>query len=293
MFLSLGPSGLPDPCSLGNWCDPDGCVAGVPVGYGIDIQLGAPIVIPADGTAASDLAISWFYPGGMTIGSGSSACGPGSDFTLQNAHGTGETQADDLGGISAFGGWRVAGSGPTADPVTDAAIFETAFRERVLNVIADSGTGVGLELGIMYGGATNGLKLSAGSGQARLSYEIRAFQDAGVPNLAFAATGLSALPLPGVSVGGAALLVVPDAVLQTTVQLTLGAANPVIEAPGGGWGYPDGMGQFHSTLYGWTPVILDVPPSAVGLDLYSQGGVLHLTDGSAYHTNRVRTSLLP
>jgi hypothetical protein len=102
------------------------------------------------------------------------------------------------------------------------------------------------------------------------------------------------VPLPGVSVGAAALFVVPDAVFQSTFALTLAAANPVIAAPGGGWGYYlEGMAQFYSTLYGWTPVILNVPPTAVGLDLYSQGGVLHLTDGSAHHTNRVRTSLLP
>ncbi|MCZ6596646.1 MAG: hypothetical protein O7B99_03305, partial [Planctomycetota bacterium] len=60
----------------------------------------------------------------------------------------------------------------------------------------------------------------------------------------------------------------------------------------GGIGFGDGAADF-TTSFSGTPVVLAVPVSAVGLDIYSQGGVLHLADLTAYHTNRVRTSLLP
>lgn len=293
VFVSFGPLGLPDPCTLGAACDPNGCFAeggGVPSWY-LKLELSEPIAVPADGTPASDLAITWLYPGGMSIDL-DDPCAAGSDFTLQNIQVTAESQGDDLGGISAFGGRQVAGGGPFADPVTETSQLTPTFSERVLNVIADSGKGDGLELGWTEGGATNALKLSAGSGEARLGYGIRAFQDRDRPNQAFVATSLTPVGPPGVPVAGAALLVGPSPLFATTLASSAASLKSVLPTQGGGIG-DDGIARFYAADERSPALILDVPASAPGLDLYSQGVVWRLEEQTLHATNRVRTSLLP
>ena len=113
-------------------------------------------------------------------------------------------------------------------------------------------------------------------------------------SLLLPATSLSPLPLPGVPLLGASLLIGPDPLFQWTRSLTEASMTSVIGTPAGGFGALDGIARFYPpALPGSTRVVLDVPASAIGLDIYSQGGVLHLADQTAYHTNRVRTSLLP
>ena len=289
VLVSLGPTGLPDPCSLGGIC---GCAPGYLVIITFDPP-GSGIFIPADGGSGSDHATTWLVPGGMVPPQDFAALCDTGDYTFQAVYSTDETQADDVGGISAFSGSQIAGGGPVADPVAFAVHPYPTFAERFLNVLADSGTGLGIERGQNAGGATNGLKLSVGSGAARLSYEVRARQDFGTPNQAFAATSLSPLSLPGASFLGASLLLSPDPLFLATSTLTALAGVPIVEAdPDLKFG-PDGIADFATPFGAGSPVILNLPPTAAGLDLYSQGLVLRLDTLTAAHTNRVRTSLLP
>ena len=156
----IGPSGFGSPCTIApSLCSPGGCgVAGFMPGWVVDLSLGTSpgtgVVLPADGTPASDVAVTYFAPPGMP-GSGG-ACGLG-DYVLQSVYSTDETQADDCAGLSSFSGSAVGGAPGVQDPVTDTPTFALGWREPVLNVVADSGTGLGVELGENGGGALNGL----------------------------------------------------------------------------------------------------------------------------------------
>jgi hypothetical protein len=299
IFVSLGDTGLTDVCS---WpeitCDPPGCPDGSMWSYLFDIRFESSIPIPSNGTPSSDLAVTWFLPGGMAIDYPAADC-PGGDFDLHGTLWTAETQADDAGGFSPLAGIQTAGSGRGPVLVDQAVGWSLTFKERILNVIGDSGNG--FERGGHGGGATNGLRLSVGSGNARISYEVRAAQDLGIPNQAFVGTSLAPLPLPGVPVLGARLLVAPDAAFVGTAGASAASLLPVtdvcLDSDYVCYTPPiDGAADFESPSplsSSGTPLHVPIPASAAGFEVYSQGLVLHTTTLEAFTTNRVRTSLYP
>ncbi len=278
----LGSSGFGNPCTVapslcsppGGTCPPPGFVNG----FLVDIDFGAAgIGVPADGTSASDLATTYFLPGGMTATGG--ACGLG-DYTFQDVHSTDESAADVLGtGLNPFGGFQFSGSGPLPESIVSSLEANLTFRNPMLNPIADSGTGFGLEEGDNGGGAANGLLLPVGSGSATLGVEIRSLQSAGVPNLAVAGASLAPLPAPGIDVFGASLLVTPDTAFRITSGVWQGAVLPMTFVF-------TSEGAFQSAQ-------LPLPSSVAGFDLFLQGFVLDLTSFAGENTNVVRTSLLP
>ncbi len=270
-ILSLGNSGLPPACSVapslcsppGGTCPPPGFVNG----YTLDIEFGNPplelepnVVVPCDGTPASNLAVTYFLPGGMPFS------GPPCDmgmYVLQDTQSNDETNADLAGlGVSRFGGRQIAGQGPTALDLNHIGTYSLRFREKVLNVFADSGTGLGAETpDDNDGGAQNGLALDTSSGNAQLGVKILAKQAADNPNLAFAAASFSpSAPVTLPFVGD--LLVSPDFLFFSTLSVWMGQVQAVVPL------FTE-EGIFASAM-------LAVPPVAAPLDLYLQGGVIDL-----------------
>ncbi len=267
--VTLGNSGFGNPCTVspslctppGGNCPPSGFING----YVTLVTIGSPgVIVPADGTPASDLATTYFVPGGMTTVGGT--CGLG-DYVVQDLHSIDETQVGLPGGENPYGGLQLAGSGPLPEPASSTATASLTFRERVLSAVADSGTGLGIEAG----GAMNGLSLPAGGGASTFGAQLRASRDTGVPNVALAASSLGVVPTPGFAVFGASQLLIPDAVFALTSKVWVGAI---------------GSGTFHA-------VQLPVPAGAVGLDLHTQGFVLHTGTLQGFNTNVVCTSLAP
>lgn len=285
-------------------CPPPGYVTGYIVSFTFGSTVGAGIVVPATGNAAAHLTETIFAPGGMTLTSGApGACGLG-DYILQDTHSTNETQADDLGGISAYGGFATAGA-QVPDAVSESAEWHSNFRERTLNIVGDSGAG--LERGFYGGGATNGLKLPVSTGLARFSYEIRATQDAGVTNVAFAGTAISPVsPIapPGIGILGGRLLVIPDDIFNNTFGITSAAGISVIDVCAAGdpdYIPPTGAGCFTGVVEGAADfagnpgpaaVNIPVPASAAGISAFSQGAVFNLGTFKVKFTNRVTSRFL-
>jgi len=264
--LSFGPSGFPPPCSIvPSLCSPSGgsCPApGFLNGYEIEMVLGASpgsgVVVPADGTSASDLAVTYLITGGMTSTGGT--CGAG-DYVLQQVVSIDETQADDCLGYSSFGGFHVPGTGPIPDAVTSSLEQNVTFREPVLNVVADSGSGV--EQNPIGGGALNGLKLDTSNGLATIGAELRDEGAAGRRGFVF----WSRVPL---AAGSATFLGAP-----MLVPPTLG-----------------GPACFHGPISGaLTTCQIAVAPVPQPVDVYWQGVSIDPVSGVATATNRVRTTL--
>jgi len=281
----IGPSGFGNPCTIvGTLCSPSGgsCPApGFVNGYAVDITLGATpgtgIVLPADGTSASDTATTYFVTGGMT--STGSLCGTG-DYDLQDLHSTDETQADVLGnGFNPSGGFQAAAGGPTSESVASMASGHAAWRGNVTNVVADSGTGLGVEVGSNGGGAMNGRNLSVGGGVATLGVELRDFEAAGAPNLAVVGASLALIPGGFPALGGT-LLVFPDGLFNSTSGIWQGLI---------------GAATFTFTSEGaYQGAQLPVPPTAAGVTLHIQGAVVPLAGALVLDsTNAVSTTLLP
>ncbi len=282
VLVSIGNSGFGNPCTVapslctppGGPCPPIGFVNG----YLVDLQFsstpGTGVVLPADGTSASDTALTYFLAGGMTATGG--VCGMG-DYVLQDVHSTDETQADATGsGVNPFGGFQLAGSGPLAEAVTSMAEGHETYRDPLLNVVADSGLGV--EVGDNGGGALNGLNLSVGGGTATLGVELRSLGSAVTPNVAVVAASLSPLS-PSASVFGAALKIKPDALFLTTSSVWQGSVSATTFV-------------FTSEAV-FSGAQLPVPPVAAGATLYLQGFALDLTTFTGSNTNRVATRLFP
>ena len=279
----LGPSGFGGPCTIApSMCSPGVCPSFI-VGWIVDIQFGVPPAlgsgpsVSALGTSASDLATTWFLHGGMVWGAG--FCTTPSDYTLQDAHSTDETPADPSGlGRNPWGGFQIAGGGPSNEGINSTVEGNVTWREPVLNPIADSGFGLGLEDSDNGGGAQNGFMLGVSSGSARLAVELRDEVGAGVPgNLAFAAASLVPVPLPGATVFGAQVLIAPDPLFALTVKAWQGSVSPItfVFTP---------EGAFESVAF-------SVPPSIAGASLYLQGLTLDPATFGARTTNRVRVRL--
>ena len=272
----IGPSGFGDPCTISpSNCSP--CLPS-PIGWLVDIEFDPPLlpgpIVSALGTSASDLATTWFLPGGMDASGG--PCGVG-DYALQDVHSTDETAADPTGlGLNPWGGFQIGGSGPVAEALSSTVASLVTWREPVLNPVADSGTG--LEKGSHGGGALNGFLLGVSGGGARLAAELRDERGAYANgNLAFVGASFTPLALPGAAVLGAQMLVKPDPLFAATVQVWQGSVNPI---------------TFVFTAEGaFQTIALDVPAVLAGSAVYLQGLTLDPATLGARTTNRVRVRL--
>lgn len=284
VLVSLGPSGFGNPCTIfpsicsppGSSCLPPGFINGFVVDLKVETTPGTGIIIPADGTSASDHAVTWFLSGGMTAIGG--PCGLG-DYTIQDLHSYDETIVGLPDGTNPYGGLQVAGSGPIPELATHSVEAIVTFRDRMLNVFADSGKGLGIEVGENGGGAKNAMRLSVGSGLAKLGVEIRSQQDAGTVNIAAVGASFSKLGSPGIPVLGANLLITPTPVFNLMLSAWAGSVTGAV---------------LYSTTEGvFTGPLVAVPISTVGVDMFMQGFVLDLGTGAAANTNVWRTTFFP
>lgn len=221
-LVQLGPSGFGNPCTVApTLCSPPGGICpptGFVNGYIVDIQFGSAIasgvVVPANKTANSNYAMTYFVHGGMTASGGT--CGLG-DYDLQDVHSTDESQSDTTGNaINPDSGFQVAASGPIQDATASMAENSDTWRENVFQPVAQTNATLGVEVGPNFGGAMNGRRLSTGSGQATLGGELRDFAAASIPNLGVGAISLGRLPFPGLSVLGGTLLLIPDGLFNAS-----------------------------------------------------------------------------
>lgn len=278
VVVDLGPSGFGLPCTIApSLCS--GCpISGFFNGWIVDIQFapGSGVLVSSLGTSASDLATAWFLPGGMT-GSGG-MCGSG-DYTMQDHHSTNETAVEpSWGGLNPWGGFQIAGGGPAHEGIASTAGSVIQWRNPVLNPVADSATGLGLEESDNGGGAENGYRLGVSGGGARLAAELRDELGAGVAgNLAFVGASLAPLAVPGAAFLGGQVLVRPDPLFALTVKAWQGSVTPAVYV------FTE-EGAFRTVPF-------DVPPALAGTALYLQGLTLDPATLLARTTNRVRVRL--
>ncbi len=284
VFVSLGNSGLPDPCSLpGN---PYGCVDGCPslsgcteesLLYEVEITFATPIVLdassfPVDGT--TDLTITFFIQGGMPfVSGGPTGCSSG-DYTFQWAASNsdflcqkGEDAAEIPGTNAApFGGWNAGGGyQPIGDWYDQSNWVPLSFEEPILNARPDPGSLVPAQIG------TAGVLLGVGLGQATLGVQVQAKQHA--TELVFCAGTLQPpLAPPGLAVLGANLLLAPDFLALALAGVWSGSVAP--------------NGVFQSPQ-------VAIPDSAAGFDLHLQGVIVGPLDGTAGETNVWTVHMLP
>lgn len=284
VLVSIGPSGFSDPCTIyTTFCSPAGssCAPGGGAwSWVVDIPFtatpGSGVVMAADGSLGSDMATTYFIQGGHVSSGG--PCGIGTNETNALIS-TDESQGDITGlGINSVEGFQVAGSGPIAWGVATGMEAMVQFRGNVMNMIGDSGTGLGPEVGDNGGGGTNGMFLSVGSGVATLGCELR---DANHDpfNVGIAGASLVPLPNPGLPALGGNLLVLPDGLFGSTSGVWVGTV--VIDNP---WFTTEGR---------FIGAQLPVPTTAAGATLYTQGATFSLTTFTADTTNVATTHLLP
>jgi hypothetical protein len=284
----IGPSGFGNPCTIvGTLCSPSGgsCAApGFVNGYLVDIAFGSTpgsgIVLSADGTSASDMATTYYVTGGMTSVGGS--CGSG-DYDMQDVHSTDESMADVTGnGINPNSGFQLAASGSILDAANSMAEGHETWRGNIINVVADSGGGLGVEVGDNGGGAMNGRYLSVSSGIATIGVELRDLNTAATlsgMNLGIVGASLSSLANPGFPALGGNLLVFPDGLFNNTSSF---------------WQGPVGASTFVFTSEGsYAGAQLTIPTTAVGVTLNIQGAALSFLTITVDSTNAVQTNLLP
>ncbi|MEM7310213.1 MAG: hypothetical protein AAF682_26295 [Planctomycetota bacterium] len=287
-IVMIGSSGFGNPCTVapslcspsGGTCPPPGLVNGYLVDLAFGSTPGTGIVLPADGTPASDMASTWFVHGGMTASGG--ACGLG-DYDLQDAHSTDESQVSLMGGGSnPFGGSQLAGLGPMPELVSSMAEGHVTWRGNIVQPVADSGAGV--EVGNLGGGAMNGRQLSltplSDGGAPTLGVELRDLAGTLTPSLAVCAASLSPINLPGVSALGGNLLIQPD---------------PVFDASSLVWQGPVAQLALGFTLEGGfvgvqVPVPSEVP---VGGYYYLQGATVCMSTFAINSSNRICVCVTP
>ncbi len=267
-LVIVGNSGFGNPCTVapsfcsppGSTCPPSGFVNGYLVELNFSSTPGTGVVLPADGTSASDTALTYFVTGGMVASGG--PCGLG-DYGLQDVHSTDETQADLAGGLNIAGGFQLGGGGPQAEGVASMLAANLTFRDRIVQMRASTAGGC-REFGDNGGGATNGRRLAVGSGLSTIGVEVRDLASSTTPNLTVAGASLVPIPNPGVPVFGQAnLLVVPDGLFSATSGLWMGAVTPTV---------------FTLTSEGaFSGVQLPIASSAAGINLNTQGLVVDLT----------------
>ncbi len=283
LFISLGDSGLGNPCTIaptlcsptGGDCPPPGFVNG----YFVEVSLypggepGTGVDIVCNGVC--DAALTYFAPGGMNHSGGT--CGLGV-YTLQGAVSTNETPGIDPALASPFGGFHLGGGVVVPNSWAHTPAVWATFAEPVLNVVADTGLGAGLEPSPNGGGALNGLYLSVGSGQATVGLEIRSLHDASVlSNVAVSGFALTPIPPPGIPYYGSYLLLALDNVFNATTSA--GTATPIV------FSFPT-EGAFTGTQF-------PVAAAFAGAVLHGQGTVLDPSSLSANSTQMVTLHLQP
>jgi hypothetical protein len=285
VLVSLGASGFGSPCTLyPSLCSPPGstCAApGTAWGWVVDIAFGATpgsgVVLPADGTAASDLATTYFFKGGLSTTGG--ACGTGT-YETNDLHSVDETQADVSGlGVNPSGGFQMGTGGPVQEPVASMGASHETYRGNIVNVVANSGTGLGVETGDNGGGAMNGRNLSVGSGLATMGVELRDLAGAAGPNVGIVGASTVQIPNPGIFALGGWLGVLPNGVFQATSGIWQGSVASAV--------------PFFTTEGIMNGAQLPLPSTIAGATLFTQGATFSLTTFTANTTNVVRTRLLP
>ncbi|MEM7310099.1 MAG: hypothetical protein AAF682_25715, partial [Planctomycetota bacterium] len=281
----VGPSGFGNPCTVapslcspsGGTCPPPGFVNGYLIDLAFGSTPGTGIVLAADGTSASDTATTWFVTGGMTASGGT--CGLG-DYDLQDVHSTDETQGDPTGnGINPSGGFQTAASGPVQEGIASMAEANETWRGNIHQFVADTGTGLGAEVGDNGGGAMNGRNLSVGSGVATLGTELRDLAGSAIPNLGICGGSLTELPNPGLPALGGNLLVLPDGLFNSTSGVWQGAVAAT---------------SFVFTAEGaFSGIQLAVPTTAAGASIHGQCATFNLTTFSVDSSNQTSLTLLP
>jgi hypothetical protein len=264
----VGPSGFGNPCTVapslcspsGGTCPPPGFVNGYIVDLQFGSTVGSGVVVPANGTATSNYALTYFVTGGMTASGGT--CGLG-DYDLQDVHSTDESQADPGAGINPDGGFQIAGGGAVNDAVASMAEGHETFRENIFQPIANSGLGGGVEVGDNSGGAMNGFRLPVASGLSTLGGELRDLDGVGASILGIGAISLTPLGNPGLVVLGGNLLVLPDGLFNSTSQLWQAPLGP--------------FAALFTTEGGASFAQLPVPVSAAGVTVFAQAARLILT----------------
>jgi hypothetical protein len=206
-------------------------------------------------------------------------CGFG-DYTFQAAYSTDETLSAVLpGGISGSSGGQIGAGGFVNDPAASMPELHETWRGNVLNVVAQTDAATGVEVGNNGGGALNGRNLSVVSGSARLGVEVRDFDAAATPSIAFAGASLTPLANPGLALLGGNLLVLPDAIFNSTSAV---------------WNGPVAPATFTFTPEGaYASPLVPVPATALGATVYIQGAVFNVLTGLIDSTNRVRVTLGP
>ncbi|MEM7310065.1 MAG: hypothetical protein AAF682_25540 [Planctomycetota bacterium] len=186
----------------------------------------------------------------------------------------------------------MSGSGPANESLTSMAESTETWRGPIVQVVADTGTGLGPEAGHNGGGALNGRRLSLASGAATLGVELRDTLGAATPgNLAVVGASLTPLAPPGLPAFGAGLLLAPDATFVAAAGLWQGPLLPtVFDATPEGAFDATPEGAFAATPEGaFAGAQVPVPPASAGVDLYPQGIVIDPATWTGRTTNRVRT----
>ncbi len=277
-LVVLGPSGFGDPAP---GCPPAGFVDGYIVDIAFGATPGSGVVLPADGTTGSDTATVWHVGAAgciAAVGCLPGACGAG-DYTLQDVHSTNETQADIGGtGLNPSGGFQIAGGGLFLEGLTSMAEGSETWRGNLVQVVAASSGGAGVEVALNGGGAMNGRALPVSGGGATLGIQIRDLAGSSGPNIAIAGASLTKIGGPGAFALGGWLKVIPDGLFNSTSALWTGSVAPIVFAFG-----PEGA---------YTGPVLPVPPTAAGATLNVQGATFDLGSFTVDNTNVVTTALL-
>lgn len=271
-LLSLGPSGLPDPCSVvPTLCTTPGCPPPI-TGFVVDIAIGTG---PGSGLlgvldGATSAAMTVFLPGGMPFtGTSLGTCGLG-DYEFTGAASTDENQADAVDndgdtipdGASLVAGFQVGGTTPTG-PVPDDADtvgeVEVRIDENTIQTLTAT-PGFLLEHGL-----SNAL-FDVSSGSAVLAVEVHSVSGIGGLAVPAFSTGLVTPPgPPGFPAFGGFLLLNPASFLFTA---SLGFLTP---------GFVTGVDDDGDTLADegvYTSNTVSIPAGAAGMDLFYQAFVI-------------------
>lgn len=236
-LISVGPSGLPDPCSVVPLlCTTPGCPPPI-TGYYVDLILGSGpgtgIIYPSEIVSDSGgMALTRFLPGGMPFSS-SGTCGLG-DYEFTGAYSTNENQGDFVDntgdgipdGANYIGGFQLGGSPTGPMPDDHHTLLETKFGYWQ-GVIEASGADV--SYGPEEGGAS--LVLDTSTGTSSLGAVVRDLANVGALVLPAAAIQFGGVPPALLPIPGGLQLVA----FGTEACLSLNPANPIFNSTFSAW----------------------------------------------------------